>query len=159
MYFAIFLLSLAPGFEGRYSIALAYSLKLDPLTSVIVVMLGVVVLAVALALLVERVDSIITKLAEGEGALSSVAKWIVKRVLVVRSKARRYVEKWGVLGLALFVAVPLPMTGMWTGALVGYILGFSRKRLGYALAIGGILSVLVVLVPSMVISKLGVGKP
>jgi uncharacterized membrane protein len=34
-----------------------------------------------------------------------------------RQKLHSGVEKWGVLGVALFVAIPLPATGAWTGTI------------------------------------------
>jgi uncharacterized membrane protein len=45
-----------------------------------------------------------------------------------RLKLRKNLEKWGWLGLALFVAVPLPVTGAWTGTLGAWVLGLSKKR-------------------------------
>lgn len=42
-----------------------------------------------------------------------------------RSSARlsARVKRWGLLGLVLFVAVPLPGTGAWTGAVAATLLG------------------------------------
>lgn len=50
------------------------------------------------------------------------------------ARARRkggVVERYGPLGLILFVGIPLPGTGAWTGALVAFLLGM---RLGTAIA-------------------------
>lgn len=38
------------------------------------------------------------------------------------------VEKYETLGLTIFVAVPLPATGAWTGAMVAFILGMSFRH-------------------------------
>ena len=35
------------------------------------------------------------------------------------------IEKYETLGLAIFVAIPLPATGAWTGAMAGWLLGMS----------------------------------
>jgi uncharacterized membrane protein len=45
-----------------------------------------------------------------------------------RSKLHKNIARWGWLGLALFVAVPLPVTGAWTGTLGAWVLGLSKKR-------------------------------
>jgi uncharacterized membrane protein len=45
-----------------------------------------------------------------------------------RLKLHANLEKWGWLGLALFVAVPLPVTGAWTGTIGAWVLGLSKKR-------------------------------
>jgi len=41
-----------------------------------------------------------------------------------RNAAR--VQRWGPLGLFLFVAIPLPGTGAWTGTLIALLLGLRR---------------------------------
>ena len=37
-------------------------------------------------------------------------------------------EKYGLLGLMIFIGIPLPMTGAFTGALVAFILGVPIKK-------------------------------
>ncbi len=49
-------------------------------------------------------------------------------------------EHWGVLGLILFVGIPLPMTGGWTGAAAAYVFGFPKKKSLAALAAGVLLA-------------------
>lgn len=61
-----------------------------------------------------------------------------------RAKVRGKVEKYGYLGLLLFVAVPLPVTGAWTGALGAWILGMDRKKSMLAVAGGVLIAGLVV---------------
>lgn len=53
-----------------------------------------------------------------------------------REKLRGGVEKWGWLGIAAFVAIPLPVTGAWTGTLGAWILGISKRRTMLAVIIG-----------------------
>lgn len=48
----------------------------------------------------------------------------------------RIVSKYKYLGLLIFVAIPLPGTGGWTGALVGAFLDMPLRRAIPALAIG-----------------------
>ena len=57
-----------------------------------------------------------------------------------REKLSAKVEKWGWLGISLFVAIPLPITGAWTGTLGAWILGVSKKRTMLAVIIGVIIS-------------------
>jgi uncharacterized membrane protein len=45
-----------------------------------------------------------------------------------RRKLHRGVKRWGALGIALFVAVPLPITGAWTGTLGAWVLGLPRQK-------------------------------
>ena len=57
-----------------------------------------------------------------------------------RIKLHEKVERWGWLGVALFVAIPLPITGAWTGTLGAWVLGISRKKTMLAVIIGVIIS-------------------
>ena len=45
-------------------------------------------------------------------------------------------EKYGFWGLALFVGIPLPMTGAWTGALVAALIDVKFWRAMLATFIG-----------------------
>ena len=54
--------------------------------------------------------------------------WLFTRT---RSRADAKIREYEHLGLLLFVAVPLPFTGAWTGALIAYLfdLQFSKSLL------------------------------
>jgi len=53
-----------------------------------------------------------------------------------RNKLHGNVEKWGWLGVAVFVAIPLPLTGAWTGTLGAWVLGLSKRKTMVAVVIG-----------------------
>ena len=53
-----------------------------------------------------------------------------------QKKVKPYVDKYGVFGLALFIAVPIPGSGVYMGSLGGYILGFEKKKFYLASLIG-----------------------
>ncbi len=53
-----------------------------------------------------------------------------------QKKAKPYVEKYGLWGLCFFVAVPLPGTGAYSGALAAHIFGMKNKRAATSIAIG-----------------------
>jgi uncharacterized membrane protein len=53
-----------------------------------------------------------------------------------RKRLSAGIEKWGWLGIAVFVAIPLPVTGAWTGTLGAWILGVGKKRTMIAVVIG-----------------------
>ena len=57
-----------------------------------------------------------------------------------RAKLSGGVEKWGWLGIAVFVAIPLPLTGAWTGTLGAWVLGISKRRTMAAVVLGVIVS-------------------
>jgi uncharacterized membrane protein len=59
-----------------------------------------------------------------------------KIVLRTQKKIHPYVEKYGEIGVALFIGVPLPGSGVYTGALGAYILGLKFKKFIIADIIG-----------------------
>lgn len=74
--------------------------------------------------------------------------WFDRRVWPIlersRGKLHPYVEKYGEWGLAVFIGVPLPGTGAYTGAFGAYLLGFDRRRFWIANALGVLIACLAV---------------
>ena len=75
---------------------------------------------------------------------NKVADFLFKRV----DKRRGKIEKYSFWGVCLFVAVPLPVTGAWTGSLVAAVVGmkpwkaFISALLGVLIA-GAIVTIIV----------------
>lgn len=63
---------------------------------------------------------------KGTKRLSGIANWVEKRA----HKKSDKVQKSAMVGLFLFVAIPLPGTGAWTGSLIAALLD---TRMKYAL--------------------------
>jgi uncharacterized membrane protein len=61
-----------------------------------------------------------------------------------RKKLSAGFEKWGWLGIAVFVGIPLPLTGAWTGTLGAWVLGVSRKRTMLAVILGCVIAGIIV---------------
>jgi len=74
-----------------------------------------------------------------------------------RKKAKK-VEKnmaiYGFLALTLFVAVPLPITGAWTGTLIAWILGLERKKSILSISLGVLIAGFLVLLAYFGIANL-----
>lgn len=68
-------------------------------------------------------------------------------VAKIESKAHlkgETVQKYGPLGLLIFVAIPLPGTGAWTGALVAAMMEMRLKRAFPAIVIGVVIAGVIV---------------
>lgn len=65
-----------------------------------------------------------------------------------RRKISRYTDKWGMLGLALFIAIPLPGSGVFSGAAGAHALGLRYKQFAIATCIGVFISGVIVTVVS-----------
>ena len=81
-------------------------------------------------------------------------KKIVDKLDAKAAKNSEKLQKYEIFGLFLLVAIPLPGTGAWTGALVANFLNMRIKRSLPAIALGVagaglIMSVLLYLMPSL----------
>jgi uncharacterized membrane protein len=57
-------------------------------------------------------------------------------VLPKQKKIHAKVEKYGVWGLSLFIGVPLPGSGVYSGGIGGYLLGFSFREFFVSTVLG-----------------------
>jgi len=63
-----------------------------------------------------------------------------KTVAKARTKVGEKVRKYGLWGLMVFVAVPLPITGAWTGTIGAWVLGLDRKKSILSILLGVLIS-------------------
>ncbi len=77
--------------------------------------------------------------------------WLFVRT---RAKHNKKIKRWGALALILLVAIPLPMTGGWTGALVAFLFGFSFKKALGLITLGVLIAGLAVTLASLGVFKI-----
>ena len=65
----------------------------------------------------------------------TIKKWIDKLEKRSLDKSEQ-IKKYQYLGLFLFVAIPLPGTGAWTGSMIASLMGMERKKAFVAIALG-----------------------
>ena len=63
---------------------------------------------------------------------SGIAAWLDRKI----EKHKGTIEKYSYWGVVLFVAIPLPGTGAWTGTLIASVLGLEPKKSFLAATIG-----------------------
>ncbi|MCI0514311.1 small multi-drug export protein [candidate division KSB1 bacterium] len=73
-------------------------------------------------------------------------EWLFTRT---RRKIQKDIERYEALGLAIFVAIPLPATGAWTGALAAFIFGIRFDRAVLSILAGICIAGVVVTLASM----------
>jgi len=129
-----FLISLVPFLELRFAIpaAIVYNPGMSTFSVFAVcVLLNILAVPIAFVLL----DFVVPPIRRRWKLVNRIFSWADKR-------ARKH-QDLGLIGLALFVGVPLPATGAYTGALIAYIGGFDRWRASLAIAIGVIMAGLI----------------
>ncbi len=68
--------------------------------------------------------------------------WLFTRT---RKKLEKSHAKWGYLALTFFVAIPLPVTGAWTGAIAAYVFGIPKKQAFMYITFGVLIAGVIVL--------------
>ena len=67
-----------------------------------------------------------------------------KLVVRTRSKVEANLDKWGFWGLMIFVMIPLPVTGAYTGSFAAWVFGVEKKKAFLAVTLGVLISGLIV---------------
>ena len=70
--------------------------------------------------------------------------WLHRKLERIRQRAHPKVEKYGILGLALFVAIPLPGTGAYSGSVAAWLLDIDWKRAFLGVVIGVLIAFAIV---------------
>lgn len=118
-----FIVGMIPIFELRGAIPLAITFfKLDVVSAVFWAVAGNISVMLLLAFLLRWGVGFITKhFAWGERFF----EWLFERT---RKRAHKHIEKYGDWGLFLLVAIPLPMTGGWTGVLAAFLFDIEKRK-------------------------------
>jgi uncharacterized membrane protein len=123
-------MTFVPTLELRASIPYGYwEAGLSPVATVAICVLANIALAPLVWLLVDKGIHVFLKF----DWIDRLYSRVVERA---RAKLRPYVERWGTVGLALFIGVPLPGSGVYSGGLGAYLLGFSFSQFIVASVIG-----------------------
>jgi uncharacterized membrane protein len=142
----IFGLSFLPSFEGRYALVFGILSGTPPLICMLTATSAVVILSAILPLVFPKIDNLMVWLLKRERKFEmKIASIYLNQVTRIRSKVKPHIDQYGVPSLIVFVALPLPASGIWTGALIAYLLGMDRLKTFTVLLAGGFISNLIML--------------
>lgn len=137
---ALFLCSMAPFVELRGGILLGTALGMSWVKVLCICIMGNLV-PIPFLILFGRYT--MDKLAQTKKFGNIVNRYRVK--LIGRSEQ---IHKYGILGLILFVGIPLPGTGAWSGALIAVLLDLRMKLAVPAILTGVILAGIIMTIGS-----------
>jgi len=124
--------------EVRGAIPLAVGVYgFSPLEAYLISVLGNLLPIAPLLLFLGPVSDFLRRFSLGDRFFT----WLFSRT------RRKYIqdhENFGLTALAIFVAVPLPMTGAWTGCAIAFLLGFRFWPAFAAIAAGVLIAGVVV---------------
>jgi len=118
-YVYVLIISMLPIIELRGAIPVAFALGLPPVQSFLVAIVGNLLPIPFILLLIKKV----CEWMKTKEKLNKIPLYLEKKVAQNKEKVTKY-GKWG---LYIFVAIPLPGTGAWTGALIASFLNFKFK--------------------------------
>lgn len=143
----IFIISLMPILELRGGMLAATLLKIPYIKALIICIIGNILPIPFVLLFLEKILEIFEKW----NVTRKVVRWLEKKA----DSKREQIDKYGYWGLILFVGIPLPGTGAWTGSLVAIMLGLDKKKSFICIVIGVILaSVIMSILSYGIIGKL-----
>ncbi len=124
--------------EVRGAIPLAIGVYgFPPLQAYLLSVIGNLLPIIPLLLFLGPVSDFLRRFSLGDRFFS----WLFART---RSKYIKDHENFGLTALAIFVAIPLPMTGAWTGCVIAFLLGFRFWPAFAAIAAGVLIAGVVV---------------
>ncbi len=131
---SVFLISMIPLIEERGGLILARMLDIPMWEAVFWCVLGNIVPIPFILLLIEK---IIHWMADHH--LSGIAEWLIRKA----EKNKPKIDRYGFLGLMLFVGIPLPGTGAWTGSLVAALFDMDLKKASISILLGILLAAVI----------------
>ena len=131
--------TLSPISELRGGIPLGISLGLDPLFTFFIAIIANALLFFPIFLALRLFyDKLLSRFQIFNRYLDSV-----------RRKGNPKVAKYGFLGLTLLVAIPLPVTGVYTATILSWLLGMDWRKAFPAIGLGVVLAGIIVLLATL----------
>ncbi len=122
----VMLISIAPAAELRVAIPFGIARGLHPLVAFLAAVVATWAVIVPMFLILDLFY---------ERFLSNVS--LIHRVVQeIRHRGGTYVERWGVLGVGIYVSLPLPGPGIYSGVILAWLFGLPRRRAIASLALG-----------------------
>lgn len=118
--FLIFTISMLPIIELRGGLIAASILHVEFIKAFIICFIGNILPVPFILLLIEKIFGLLKK-------------WNLTKNIVIKLEKKTLsksdnINKYGYLGLLLFVGIPLPGTGAWTGTLLAVLLNLNKRK-------------------------------
>ena len=137
------LLSMLPISELRGGIPLAIGLGVSPLKSFIFCTLANIIIVIIFYFVLNYLHRYLVK-------IKFYSRVIEASIVRSRKKLEHRIgTKWEYVFLFIFVAVPFPLTGGYTGALLAWFFGLNKKKSIFTISLGVLTAGVIVTLVSM----------
>ena len=138
----VFLVSLMPILELRGGLIVAKLLGVPWTIAAPIAILANIIPVPFIIIFIERILDYL----KDHGPIKKFAGWLDTKGRSAGQKLQAKHPKSLYLGLLLFVGIPLPGTGAWTGSLAAALLGLKPKKSAPAIFLGVLLACVIMLV-------------
>ena len=134
----VFLLSMLPIIESRLAIPFGIgALQMNPWEALAFGLAGNILTVFILLHLLDPV----TKFLRKNAWLNEKIEWLFHKT---RTKHDKRMSELGHIALIIFVAIPLPGSGAWSGSLVAYLFGVKKKLATLLISTGLVIAGLII---------------
>ena len=137
-YLVMFIISLMPILELRGGLIAAKLMDAPMISSFIVCFIGNILPIPFILWFITKIFDFLKKRGKTLGKL-------VTKIEKMADSKKEQIERLKYIGLFLFVGIPLPGTGAWTGCLIAALLGMDKKRSAIAAMLGVVLAGIIML--------------
>ena len=130
--FSVMFIAVLPVIELKGAIPVGISLGLSPFHAAVISFVGSMIPVPFILFAIRPVFNYLKK--------TSIFKNVVHRLTDKSLSKSGNIQKYGAWGLLLFVAIPLPGTGVWTGSLIAALLDMRFKWAFPAIFIGNLIA-------------------
>ncbi|HHT83166.1 MAG: COG2426 family protein [Christensenellales bacterium] len=162
-YLVTFIISMIPAIEVRGSIPVALQMGMKPVTAYFFSCVSSLVVAPILMFSFQPLlnalkrTKVFKKIARSfEDMYKDKAEKISQKAEIKVEEAKKNQKKlefYKTLGLFVFVAIPLPMTGVWTGSIVSVFLNLDWKKSLLALVLGNFVAGAIIITASLLLGE------
>lgn len=138
--FTVILTAMLPVIEVRGAIPVGLALGMSPLHATILAFLGS---NIPIPLILFTIRPIFSYLKKTK-AFEKLVRTLTSRSMEKSGSVRRY----GYIGLFIFVAIPLPGTGVWSGSLIASLLDLRIKYAFPAIVLGNLVASIAIMILS-----------
>lgn len=119
----IFLAALTPIGELRLAIPIGLTqYNFNPIIVYLIAVIGNIIPPILIMLFLPAISKFLREKSDYADRFFS---WLFAHT---RRKTEKYIKKYGALALIIFVAIPLPNTGAWTGSIAAWLFGIPFKK-------------------------------
>lgn len=135
-----FIVSMIPILELRGGLLAASWMHIDMIRAILICVIGNIIPIPFILLLITKIFNILKQ--------THIFKPMVEKLERKALGKKDQIEKYEFWGLVLFVGIPLPGTGAWTGALIASLIGIRFRKAFPAIVLGILLATCIMTIVS-----------